>query len=118
MLASEHLISLLLFHLFSLIMLPGFFSLIFGKFKDFFFFFNLVFDSFDCLRVCLANILDVDEEQLMQQIINLIINVRVRVLGWAVVHPPLVNIIIDVIFINVGNFLSDATSHKFIRALF
>ena len=61
-LTPHHLHPLLFFCLFSFVMLSGFFSLVFGNLENLFFFFDLIFNRFDCLGVLEANIFNVDQE--------------------------------------------------------
>ena len=50
----------------------------------------------------------------MQQIINLLVDLSIWVLGWTVVHPPFINVVINVIFIDIWCLLPyKAIDHAF-----
>ena len=54
------------------------------------------------MMLILFDLLLVDKEKLMDQVINLSINVRGRVRVRAVIHPPLVDEVVDIVLVHVG----------------
>ena len=71
------------------------------RFKSLFLFRNIVLKIMDLFILIGLNFIKVNEEQLMHEVVNLFIDIHVGVLSWAIIHPPFINPLIDIVLVHI-----------------
>lgn len=70
-----------------------------------------MFKAIDLGFVLISNFVNFNEEQLMEKIVNLIVNFKIWIFLWAVIHPPLVNPVINIVLVHKWFSFLDKASY-------